>query len=78
MLQFMYSFITFNGYIRIVRFQSLCFLSCYAAVFLYFTHYANEKFVPHSAPRWHDYYITNEDCNIKSDENVYKSTNNDF
>ena len=37
------------------------------------------KLVPHFAPSWHGYYITNKDCNIKSDDqNVFKSTNNDF
>ena len=37
------------------------------------------KFTPHFAPIWHDYYITNKDFYIKSDDqNVYKSTDNDF
>ena len=35
--------------------------------------------MPHFAPSWHDYYITNEDCYIKNDDqNVYKSTDNNL
>ena len=40
MPQFIYSLIIFNDYISIVRLQPVVFVSCYAAVLLYFTHYA--------------------------------------
>ena len=37
------------------------------------------KLAPHFASSWHDYYITNKDCYIRSDDqNVYKLTDNDF
>ena len=39
------------------------------------------KLAPYFAPvaSWHGYYITNKDYYIKSDDqNVYKSTDNDF
>ena len=37
------------------------------------------KRASHFAPSWHGYYITNKDCYTKSDDqNVYKSTDNDF
>ena len=62
MPQFIYSLIIFNDYISIVRLQPVVFVSCYAAVLLYFTHYAQyymlmRKLAPHFAPSWHDYYI---------------------
>ena len=37
------------------------------------------KLTPHFTPSWHDYYIINEVSYIKGDDqNVYKSTDNDF
>ena len=37
------------------------------------------KLAPHFALSWYDYYITNKDGDIENDDqNIYKSTDNDF
>ena len=81
---FIYVSMIFNDCVSIVRLQPVvCYITLCCSALIFYTLamlrvMLMRKLVSHFASNCHDYYITNEDCYRKSDDqNIFKLTDND-